>query len=302
MAGRISLPRKTMMTALDRVRALPIWSGPVDPVPLEGGITNVNFRVQDGARRVVVRVGTDIPVHHVMRFNELAASRAAHAAGISPAVLYHEPGILVLDWIEGRSLSAADVAAPGMLERVLPLIARCHRDIPTHLRGPSLVFWVFHTIRDYAATLREGGSRHAAQLPDLLVQSAKLEAATGAIDLVFGHNDLLPANLMADGSRLWLIDWDYAGWNSPLFDLGGLSANCGFPYTQECWLLESYYDRTPTADLLHRYFAMKAAAALREALWSMVSELHSELDVNFAAYTEKTLAAWRAAHDHFTQS
>ena len=43
--------------------------------------------------------------------------------------------------------------------------------------------------------------------------------AVGPIDLVFGHNDLLPANLLDDGSRMWLVDWDYAGWNSPLFDL-----------------------------------------------------------------------------------
>ena len=290
------------MDVAARVRALPIWSGPVDPVPLDGGITNVNFRVQDGQRRCVVRVGTDIPVHQVMRFNELAASRAAHAAGISPAVIHHEPGILVLDWIEGRSLTAADVVAPGMLERIVPLIARCHRDISTHLRGPSLVFWVFHVIRDYAATLREGGSGHAAALPGLLAQAAALEQATGAIDLVFGHNDLLPANLMDDGTRLWLIDWDYAGWNSPLFDLGGLAANNGLTPDQELWLLEAYFSRPATPQLLHRYHAMKAAAALREALWSMVSEQHSDLDVNFAAYTETTLAAWRKAFDHFTQS
>jgi len=290
------------MSARERVLALPIWSGPVDPVPLDGGITNVNFSVQDGARRVVVRVGADIPVHQVMRFNELAASRAAHAAGISPEVIYHEPGILVLGWIEGRSMRAADVVAPGMLERLVPLIRRCHREVPRHLRGPSLVFWVFHVIRDYAATLREGASRHLPLLPGLLAEAERLEAATGPIDLVFGHNDLLPANLMQGADRLWLIDWDYAGWNSPLFDLGGLAANNGLTHVQEHWLLEAYFDRPATPDLLHRYHAMKAAAALREALWSMVSELHSDLPVNFAAYTETTLAAWRAALDEFTQS
>ena len=290
------------MSARERVLALPIWSGPVDPVPLDGGITNVNFSVVDGARRVMVRVGVDIPVHQVMRFNELAASRAAHLAGLSPEVIHYEPGILVLGWIEGRSLSAADVSVPGMLERVVPLIRACHRDIPRHLRGPSLVFWVFHVIRDYAATLREGQSRHLPLLPDLLAQAEKLESATGPVDLVYGHNDLLPANIMLSPDRLWLIDWDYAGWNSPLFDLGGLAANCGLTPAQELWLLEAYFDRPATPDLLRRYHAMKAAAALREALWSMVSELHSDLPVDFAAYTETTLAAWRAALATFTQS
>ena len=290
------------MSARERVLALPIWSGPVDPVPLDGGITNVNFSVVDGARRVMVRVGVDIPVHQVMRFNELAASRAAHLAGLSPEVIHHEPGILVLGWIEGRSLTADDVTAPGMLDRLVPLIRACHREIPRHLRGPSLVFLVFHVIRDYAATLQQGASRHLARLPAMMTQAEKLEVATGPVDLVYGHNDLLPANIMQSPDRLWLIDWDYAGWNSPLFDLGGLAANCGLTPAQELWLLEAYFDRPATPDLLHRYHAMKAAAALREVFWSMVSELHSDLPVNFAAYTETTLARWRVAFDDFSQS
>ncbi|MGB3023075.1 MAG: choline kinase, partial [Methyloceanibacter sp.] len=84
-----------------RVVALPIWSGPVDPLPLAGGITNQNFTVEDRGRRYVVRVGDDIIVHGVLRANEVAASRAAHLAGLSPGVVHAEPGILVLDFIEG---------------------------------------------------------------------------------------------------------------------------------------------------------------------------------------------------------
>ncbi len=289
-------------SAIDQVRGLPIWSGPVDPVPLDGGITNVNFVVQDGSHRAVVRIGADIPVHQVMRFNELAASRAAHAAGISPAVLYHQPGVLVLDWVEGKSLTAADVRAPGMLARVVPLIARTHREIPKHLRGPTLMFWVFHVLGDYVATLRDGQSQYVSMLADLSATAVELERAVGPIDVIFGHNDLLPANILDDGDRLWLIDWDYAGWNSPLFDLGGLAANTSLNREQEHRLLEAYFDRPATADMLHRYHAMKAASALRESLWSMVSERHSELPVDFAAYTRTNLAAFRAAMDDFTQT
>ena len=81
------------------VRSLPIWQGEVRMERLGGGLTNVNLLVQDDLRRAMVRIGDDIPVHQIMRFNELAASRAAHAAGISPAVLYHAPGALVIDMI-----------------------------------------------------------------------------------------------------------------------------------------------------------------------------------------------------------
>ena len=49
-----------------RIRALPIWQGEIAAVdPLTGGITNVNYKVEDSGRSYVVRVGDDIPLHQV---------------------------------------------------------------------------------------------------------------------------------------------------------------------------------------------------------------------------------------------
>lgn len=278
-----------------RALSLPIWTGTPRAESLGGGITNQNVRVTDSTRSAVVRIGDDIPVHQIMRFNELAASRAAHAAGVSPAVLYHEPGALVIDFVEGRTLTAADLQDADLLRQALALVMQTHRDLPRHLRGPALTFWVFQTLRDYAFTLTDGQSRHQPTLAALLDEAATLEGAVGRIEMVFGHNDLLPANFLHDGSRMWLIDWDYAGWGSPLFDLGGLAANNGLDPAQEDWLLTAYYGTAPDPDLWHRYRAMKAAAALREAMWSMVQEIHSELDFDYAAYTADYLDTYRAA-------
>jgi thiamine kinase-like enzyme len=291
-----------MTDPIARALALPIWHGVPTGVALGGGITNLNVLVTDDRRRAVVRIGDDIPVHQIMRFNELAASRAAHAAGVSPAVLHHEPGALVIDFVEGRTLTAADLREPATLAEALALVMRTHRDLPRHLRGPALTFWVFQTLRDYAATLADGASRHRPQLGLLLDQAAGLERAVGRIEMVFGHNDLLPANFLHDGSRMWLIDWDYAGWGSPLFDLGGLAANAGLDRAQEEWVLATYFGGPPGADLWRRYAAMKAAAALREAMWSMVQEIHSDLDFDYAAYTADYLDTYRAALAAFEAS
>jgi thiamine kinase-like enzyme len=283
--------------ARTKAASLAIWGRPVAPKPVGGGITNANFVVVDGARRCFVRVGDDIPVHHVLRWHELAASRAAHAAGVSPAVLHAEPGALVLAFVEGRTFAAEDVRERRNLERIVELVRRAHREIPRHLRGPSLVFWVFHVIRDYAATLRSGSSRMAGELPRLLACAERLERAVGPVELVFGHNDLLAGNILDDGSRLWLVDWDYAGWNSPLFDLGGLASNSELPESDREWLLEAYFERPVDDGLRLRSHAMLAASLLREAMWSMVSELHSKLEFDFVAYTGENLArferAWR---------
>ena len=284
-----------------RAAKLPIWTGEVDPVPLGGGITNVNYVVEDGGEKFVVRVGEDILVHQVMRFNELAASRAAEAAGISPPVVHAERGILVLRYIEGTTLTPEMVAQRPMLERILPLLRACHHELPKHLRGPALIFWVFHVARDYAATLKIGGSGHSPRLAQLLEAAEVLEGAVGAIDLVYGHNDLLAGNLIDDGARLWLIDWDYAGYNSPLFDLGGLASNNELASADEDWLLEAYFDRPLDDALRRRYAAMKCASLLRETMWSMVSELHSDLEVDFAAYTAENLARFERAYTAFEE-
>ena len=283
------------MTPAERAAGLPIWCGRVEPVPLKGGITNTNFLVVDRGRRCFVRVGQDIPVHGVLRFNELAAARAAEAAGISPPIIHAEPGVLVTEFIEGHTFEAADVRAN--LARIVPLVRRVHRELPKHLRGPVLAFWVFHVVRDYAATIGEGGHAAAAELPRLLEIAAELERRVGAIDLVFGHNDLLPANFIDDGSRLWLVDWDYAGFNSPLFDLGGLASNNELSLEQEDELLARYYGRVADSDLKRRYAAMKCASLLRETLWSLVSELHSRLDFDFKAYTAENRCRFEAAWD-----
>ena len=290
-----------MTDAQSRVAALSCWKGPVEPVALDGGITNVNFTVVDGTEKFVVRIGDDIPEHQVMRFNERAASVAAHKAGLSPEVVYTEPGILVIRFIEGRTLTPEDIARPEMLARILPVLKTCHHKVPEFLTGPALIFWVFHVLRDYAHTLRAGNSSHGSKLERLQNIAADLEERVGAIDVVYGHNDLLAANFIDDGSRLWLIDWDYAGYNSPLFDLANLASNNGFSRDQEGWMLQQYFGPSPDADTWRRYGAMKCASLLRETMWSMVSELHSDLDFDFDAYTKENLDRFERTYSTYIQ-
>ncbi len=285
-----------------RAAALPCWSGPVEPEPLEGGITNLNFTVRDRGRGYFVRIGDDIPLHGVLRFNELAAARAAAAAGISPEIVHAEAGVMVLRLIEGKTLAPEDIRQPAMLERIVPLVRRCHLELPRYLRGPVLAFWVFHVVRDYVGTLTRQETRNAPRLRGLLRAAEALERAVGPIDLRFAHNDLLAANFIDDGDRLWLVDWEYAGFNSPLFDLGGLASNNELSTEQERWLLESYFEAPPDHAGLRSYQAMKCASLLRETLWSMVSEFQSTLDFDYAAYTEENLARFERAYEAFGET
>lgn len=285
----------------NRIRALPIWQGDIAITPLGGGRTNLNFKVSDVRGSYVVRLGSDIPEHHVMRFNELAASRAAYAAGLSPEVLFADEGITVIRYIDSKTLAEKDVGAPEYLGKIVELMRRCHHDIPMKLNGPALVFWVFHVIRDYAATLKAHNSPYLANIEGYMKVAAELEGAIGPIELVYGHNDLMAANFLDDGTRLWLIDWDYAGYNSPLFDLGGLASNNGLTEVQELEMLRLYYGQPPDAALLRRYNAMKCASLLREVMWSMVSEVISDLDIDYEAYTAENIGRFERALKAYRQ-
>jgi len=289
------MPAAPTLDPLQRAASLACWRGKVEPTPLGGGITNTNFTVVEGADKYVVRIGDDIMLHQISRVHELAASKAAFAAGISPEVVHSEPGALVLRFVEGHTFSAEDVRNPRNHPALIDLVRRCHCEMPLHFRGPAAMFWVFQVLRDYSHTLKEGASRHLPALAGLRLQAEQLEKAVGRVDIVFGHNDLLAANFLDDGKRLWLVDWDYAGFNSPLFDLGGLASNSELDSAARDSLAELYFDAPMTDELRQRLAAMTAASLLRETMWSMVSEIHSSLDFDYAAYTAENLKRYQAA-------
>ena len=283
----------------EQAAGLACWSGPVEPEPLAGGITNTNFVVRDAGETFVVRIGDDLPLHGVLRSQELAACRAAHACGLAPEIVHHEPGALVMWFVQGDTLTEEDVRRPEMLARIVDVIRRCHTDMPYHLQGATLMFWAFQVCRNYLATTRDGTSRIAPQLSRLANINAELEHAVGPINPVFCHNDLLPANFLDDGERLWLLDWEYAGWNTALFDLANLASNSQMPDEQERGLLEMYFERATGTEELRRFAAIKCASLLRETLWGAVQELHSDLDFDFAGYTDENLARFDRAYEAF---
>ena len=199
-------------------------------------------------------------------------------------------GFLVSRFIDGHVLTPESVRDAVNLERIVDLLRRCHHDIPRHFRGPALMFWVFQVIRNYLRLLTEKASNpFDVTLESLANKAVRLEHALGPVTVVFGHNDLLAANLIDDGTRLWLIDWDYAGFNSPLFDLANLASNNAFTPDLETALLESYFRAPVTADVRRGFAAMKCASLLRETLWGGVSRLTSTIDFDYTAYARDYL-------------
>ncbi len=286
-----------MTDAEQRVRNLALWQHPAQVEVLKGGVSNASFKVTDQSGTYVARVGHDYPFHQVSRAREAVASRAACDAGLSPAVIHSEDGMLVLRFVPARTYAEADVRANWLA--CANLLKKCHRDMPHRISGQGAIFWVFQIIRDYGATLIRNGHACAAQVPGWLTITDHLEAEQIPLPIIFGHHDLLPGNFLDDGQRLWLIDWEYGAFGTAMFDLANLAAANSFDETLERKLLETYFERAPTEVLLRAFSAMKAAAALREATWGMISEVFLDAPgADYKAYAAEHLGRFGAIYNN----
>ena len=279
----------------NKIKSLPIWKNLENIEPLEGGITNLNFLVSDSGSKSVVRLGSDIPEHLVYRSNEIIVSEAAYQIGVSPKLIYNEPGVLVLEFIESKTLEPKTVREN--LNKIVPFISKIHDELPNKLSGQPQIFWVFYVIKYYSNYLLNNNSSHISLIPSLLKKAEKLEKLSSPREIVFGHNDLLAANFLDDGSKIWVVDWEYGGFNDPLFDIGGLSSNNDLDENLENEVLEMYFKEKPSKDLIIKYNAMKTASLLRETMWSMVSEITSKIEFNYAEYTSDNLKKFEESFD-----
>ena len=287
-------------TAEARVRALPFWKGLQAVTALKGGVSNASFRVSDLTGTYVARVGGDYPFHQVSRGREAIAAKAAFEAGLSPEVLHAADGIMVLRYLDARTYGEADVRANAAA--CVAILQRCHRQMGKRIAGQGAIFWVFQILRDYALTLKAGSHRHVADIPRWMAIVDRLEEAQIPMPIVFGHHDILASNFLDDGQRLWLIDWEYGAFGTAMFDLASLAANNIFDAAGERLILESYFGATPDLTLWRAFHAMKAASALREAMWGMVSELHLQAPgVDYEAYAAEYLGRFETVYASYLE-
>ena len=282
----------------DKIKALPCWNGAIEISILKGGLSNANYLVEDANGKHVVRFGLDYPFHHVLREREAMVARAAHAAGLAPAVRFSAGGVLVSQYLGAKTFTEADVRNNAI--RIGCLLKKFHSLLPAHVTGPGFMFWVFHVIRDYIATLRTKNHPHTDEFAAFLQHAAAFETVQVPLPIIFGHNDLLPANILDDGEKLWLIDFEYAGFNTAMFDLAGAASNAQMNEAQSEQLVSAYLDNAPDAHFARAFAAMKCASLLRETLWAMVSgQFLNAPGADYGAYTIENRSRYETALDGY---
>ncbi len=271
----------------------------VTAVPLGGGLTNRNYRLEIGGESYVLRIAGAGAEHLLIdRAREAAAVRAAVAAGVAPAVVDHLPdySVVVTRFVRGAPLTPEAVRTADTLGRVARVLRAYHDHPVTDGLG---AFSVFDVVRAYHAHAVGNNVPLPDELARAMERLAGIEAETRSDDApCLCHNDLLLGNFIAAGDSLLVIDWEYAGLGNKFFDLGNFAAHNELDAAAERALLEHYFGAA-TPENLRRLRLMRLASDLREATWgylqSAVSKSHDP--VYYRDYGRKYLDRfWSAAN------
>jgi len=256
--------------------------------PLSGGITNRNFLVtpSDAGDRYVIRLGgNDTHLLGISREVEHAATVAAAGVGVGPEVIafIRPEGYLVTRFIVGAPVSLEQVHERRTIERVVDSLRRAHG-------GPAIpgLFVPFRIVEAYRALAISHdvpipGAWNRAHEASRRIERAFLESP---IELKPCHDDLLNANFIDDGERIRIVDWEYAGMGDPFFDLGNFSINHELTPDEDAWLMEAYDGEVRTPRLA-RLSLMRVVSDFREAMWGVLQQAISTLDVDFVAYANE---------------
>jgi thiamine kinase-like enzyme len=263
-----------------------LWPGRVNGVePLGGGITNRNFKVALDGETVVLRIGgKDTELLGIDRSAEHAASLAAAEAGIAPPVVaFVEPeGYLVTRFVGGAPIG------PERLRTRLPEVAALIRRFHERPGLPSR-FDSFRVVEAYASTAAAHGVAVPASYDSAKRTADEIERRRGRKRPCPCHNDLLNANFIDDGKRIWLVDWEYAGLGDVFFDLANFSVNHELEDGENRTLLEAYFGEARHDDLAALRL-MRFMSDFREAMWGVVQQAISDLDFDFRAYADEHFA------------
>lgn len=260
------------MTEQERIAALPLWRGHPAIEPVAAGRTNRNFLVTDQGQRYFARVGAEIPLHGISRAAERRCAMLAAEAGIAPAVVHANGGIMVTAYVEGETLSIASARTPERLAQVAGVLRRLHA-IPMQSDLPD--FCPVAVSRRYLAQLSD------AELP---LARARIAACLANLSSFpphcLIHADLIPENFILSGGRLFLVDWEYAGNGAAATDLAMVISNFELDAAMAQSLLQPYgpIDRAAIE-------TMRVAAIVREALWCLMQARIGGLAGDLPDYT-----------------
>ncbi|MEW6402266.1 MAG: choline/ethanolamine kinase family protein [Chloroflexota bacterium] len=276
------------MAVIDEVVAkIEDWKGKdISVHPLSGGLTNTNFKVEADGTPYFVRVpGASTELLAIDRNNEYHNTKAASEAGVGPKVLYHLPeyDVMVLEFLQGRTMSKDSLNQPGMPTRMAQAIKKLNAGprFYSDFNMFRLTEYYLQICRDRQIPIPEG---YLERMPT--VTEIEKSMCVKPLPTVPCNNDLLAENYIDDGKQLWLIDYEYSGNNDPCFELGNTCQEMQFSDSQISEVCAAYFGEATPA-LIARMKLNMIMSDVGWGLWAAIQAKISSIDFDFWGWAEE---------------
>jgi thiamine kinase-like enzyme len=250
-----------------------------------GGLTNRNYRITVGREGYVLRLAGVGTGDYIDRTAEAHNARVAATAGVNAEVLFFDAadGRMLCRYVDGITMTAEHFRDLARVERAARAFRRMHACSEPFAGS----FDVFAKIDEYLALLRRNGARIPDGYEELqaAAEGARAVLAERPARLSPCHNDPLAENFLDTGERMVIVDWEYAGMNDPMWDLGDLSVEAAFGPAQDAALLGAYFGGEPPAAAAGRMVLYQGLCDLVWTLWGLIQVMNDNPAEDFWAYS-----------------
>ena len=222
---------------------------------LEGGMSNYTYVVECQGKKYTYRVPGKFAEYFVDRDEEWANIQEVDRLGLNNVTTYMEilSGEKLAEYVEGTIMSTTDVVSYNAMS-----VAALKK-----LHNSDLKFKDYdgigrlNTFQNYCL---ETGFVLPQEYLDLRKKLDTIQATQTNVKKVPCHCDYQPTNLVISGDKLYVLDWEFAGMNDPIYDIA-CYGNAGFDKALS--LLEAYVGHKPTKEELQRLYFHRAFQCLQ---------------------------------------
>ncbi|MGE0502241.1 MAG: phosphotransferase [Rhizobiaceae bacterium] len=272
---------------------IPVLSGHSEDILRLGGLTNRVYQIGSACLRIPGK-GTE---EYINRANEAVAAREAARAGVSPDVLHVDDatGIMVTRFIDAaQTMSPAafklNAGAPARAAEAFRKLHDSGAVFPFRFELFSMIDGYLNVLATKDVALPDGYHDvvHEAD------RSVRAALAAHPLPLAPCHCDPLCENFLDTGERMWIVDWEYAGMNDPMWDLGDLSVEGKFGSAQDEEMIQAYFGGEPIPAARGRIVIYKAMCDLLWTLWGLIQLANENPADDFRAYADGRFARCKA--------
>ena len=243
---------------------------------IAGGLSNKSFHVTTDKAEYFVRLPGSTAQSLIDRKNEKAITFLVNDLDIDAKLYFFDDdaGIKVSEYLSNAIMTTTE---DFLDDNITFLAGKTFKKLHSAGFSNVMIFDTRGMLRTYEKAIQDHanqGFKLYDDYADMKIRVFKLMNDFKPSKLVLCHNDAAQTNWMKAPGRIYLIDWEFAGMNDPMWDLADLSIEANFNDHQDDVLLKSYFATDNVESMKQAMLANKIYIDFVWSTWGKVMSIN----------------------------